>query len=113
MGDCRPDALRKRSELHAAGRDPAAILAPVSVTMKLRILLTGANNQVGWEFASLAPLYKDCLMRLDAALDHPAYNYILRTGRIDKQRALPPPHRDHAQPWRSARPRVGQRRSHL
>jgi len=22
--------------------------------MKLRILLTGANNQVGWEFASLA-----------------------------------------------------------
>ena len=43
--------------------------------MKLRILLTGANNQVGWEFAS--PFYKDCLMRLDAALDHPACNYIL------------------------------------
>jgi len=44
--------------------------------MKLRILLTGANNQVAGNSPASLASYKDCLMRLDATLDHPAYKYI-------------------------------------
>src|SRR5712691_8497608 len=49
VGHCQPAALRKGSALPAVGPDPTAIFAAVSRTMKLKILLTGANGQVGWE----------------------------------------------------------------
>ena len=66
------------------------------------------------EFEQLAAMLKDMLMRLDAVLDRPAYNYIIHTSPFPEsvQRLLPLAPGDHAEADQGGGLRVGHRLLH-
>ena len=66
-------------------------LAPYAPRFPFEIWLLPKQHGSAFEnnpspvFTSLARVLKDCLMRLDAVLDHPAYNYMLHTSPIGEE----------------------------
>ena len=88
------DIIRQETESRVrviAENDEFISLAPYASRFPFEIWLLPKEHSAAFEnsqsslFASLAQLLKDNLSRLDAALDHPAYNFMLHTSPVGEE----------------------------